>query len=98
MTAIRTITFLPAQLDLQSFSKEALIERIKELEDAIGQLNKLQNHSNIKLAEMCVCAHELGTQLYALVDSYDVNDQEAIAVQLKAMSEWRRSFKNPEVH
>lgn len=98
MTAIRTITFLPALLPLEKNSKKQLIERIRELEDVIGQLNKLQEASSGKLSEMCLCAHDLGAQLYALVDAYDCNDQAAIAVQLNAMSDRRKSYKKPEVH
>lgn len=52
----------------------------------------------VQLSNMCWNAHQLSAQLWALVDAYDENDMEAIAVQLKAISEQRKSYKKPEVH
>lgn len=86
------------QADPAKFSKEELLKAFLLLQEVESIHSRKLREVNSKLAEMCVCAHELGAQLYALVDSFDANDQEAIAAQLKAMSERRKSFKKPGEH
>lgn len=78
--------------------KKALVAHCTYLQEATIRLGNQLSEASKKLREMCVCAHDLGAQLYALVDAFDANDQEAIAVQLKQMSDRRKSFKKPEVH
>jgi hypothetical protein len=52
------------------------------------------------LSEMNSLANQLGANLQALVDAHDENDQEAIATQLKRLSDYRKQFvkQKAQVH
>ncbi|MBI5626096.1 MAG: hypothetical protein HY935_02670 [Nitrosomonadales bacterium] len=93
-----TITRLPTLCNPDKLSVKELREQYKRLEgDAIEQGLQLSDVC-AKLHEMNVLAHNLSASIYALIDSFDANDRPAIALQLRQMSDRRKSYKKPEVH
>ncbi|MDO8414162.1 MAG: hypothetical protein Q7S51_10285 [Gallionellaceae bacterium] len=92
------ITQVPAMCAPENLKKQELVAQVNYLQDTLLRQGQTLHEVNTKLAEMCITAHQLASCLYALVDSYDVNDREAIAVQLQRLSERRQAFKKPEVH
>lgn len=82
----------------EKLDNKALAAHCTYLQEATISLAQQLSESCAKLKEMCVCASDLGAQLYALVDAFDADDQEAISVQLKQMSDRRKSFQKPGVH
>lgn len=88
MLNIPTFNGISARIDVAGPNKEETI---------LLQDLAIQNMT-AKFSEISRCAYELGVQLYALVDSFDAEDQEAITLQLRKMSENRKSVKKAEVH
>ena len=84
--------------DLEKLSRKELIERVNYLQSAIFKQDQTLHDVSCKLGEMCTIANKLSSQLYALCDAFDENDQEAIAVQLNTLSERRKSFQKTKVH
>lgn len=82
----------------EKHNKQELREKLKELQQATILQDATIKAVCDKLAAMCITANELGAQLHALVDAFDANDRPAIALQLRQMSDRRKSFKKPEVH
>ncbi len=93
-----TINVMPLLIAPEKLGKKELLEKCKEQHQTMILQDQTIQSACFKLAEMCRCAHDLGAQLYALVDAFDENDQEAITVQLKAMSDRRKSYIKPGVH
>lgn len=93
-TATSTITFK----ECDQLSREDLIALCKEHQDTILSQDKVVNAALDMLASMNGRAFAVVSQLGALVDSFDANDQGAIKLQLQRMSDQRKSFKRPEVH
>ena len=92
------IATIAALAEPENLSKQELIEKCREQHLTLIAQDETIQALCAKLSAMCKTAHELGLQQHALVDSYDANDQEAIAVQLRTLSDRRKSFKKPEVH
>ena len=93
-----TITRMPTLCNPEKLNSKELVEHINYLQDAVLQQGSALHDTSVKLGEMCGIVNTLASHLYALVDAFDENDQEAIAVQLKMLSERRKSFKKPGVH
>jgi len=93
-----TITMMPTMRNPENLSHQELIEQYKYMEEAMFKQGQTLHDVNCKLAKMNQLCHQLHSQLLALVDAHDENDQEAIAVQLKAMSDQRKSFMIAKVH
>lgn len=91
-------TMMPTMCVPEKLRKQELVEQYRYMEDAMLRQGQQLHDMSGKLAEMCGWANCLASQLYALVDSYDANDTAAIAVQLKAMSDRRKSFVKARVH
>lgn len=92
------ITRLPTLCNPDKLGLAELREHYKRLEgDAIDQAQQLSD-ACAKLHEMNVLAQNLSAILYALCDSYEAGDQAAILLQVKKLSDRRKSFKKPEVH
>lgn len=84
----------------ETLSHDELLKSFRLLQEVqILHVNKL-NEANLRLSEMCHCAHDFSVQLWSLVDSFDANDQEAIKVQLQRLSENRKAAqaRKPKVH
>lgn len=94
----QTINVMPVMIEPEKLSKQELLERCKEQHQTMILQDKAIQDACGKLAEMCICAHNLASQLYALVDAFDNNDKDAIALQLRQLSDRRKSFKKPVVH
>jgi hypothetical protein len=88
-----TITMLPTLCAPQMLNKKELVEQVNYLQDAILRQGQTLNDVSSKLGEMCLLANTLSSQLYALIDSFDANDREAITLQLRQMSERRKLFE-----
>lgn len=82
----------------EKLSKPELIEKCREQHLTLIAQDETIQALCAKLSAMCKTAHELGLQQHALVDSFDANDRGAITVQLRTLSDRRKSFKKPEVH
>ncbi len=92
------ITVMPTLFEPEKLSKKELIEKCKEQHQTMILQDKAIQSAVSKLADTCRNAFDLAAQLHALVDAYDENDQAAITVQLKAMSDRRKSYIKPGVH
>jgi hypothetical protein len=86
-----TLTMMPILIDVEKLSKKELIEKCKEQQETMMLQDKALQSACDQLGNMCRCAHDLGAQLYALVDSFDANDHDAVKLQMQRMSDQRRS-------
>jgi hypothetical protein len=92
------IATIAAQAEPEKLSKHELLEKCHEQHLTLIAQDETIQALCAKLSAMCKTAHELGLQQHTLVDSFDANDQEAIAVQLRTLSDRRKSFMKPKVH
>lgn len=84
-----TITQLPTLCSPEKLSKKELIDQVNYLQEATMQQGQQLHDVNCKMAETCIIANHLASQLHALADSYDAGDQAAILLQIKNLSEQR---------
>lgn len=82
----------------EKLSKKELLAAFKNIEDVAMMQNQKLREVKSKLSETCTLANTLADHLWTLVDSFEENNQAAIADQLGMLSERRKSFKKPEVH
>lgn len=94
----QTITMMPTMCIPEKLNKKELVEQYKYMEGQAFKQGQALHDVCCKLHDINKMALHLESLLGALVDSYDANDQEAIAVQLKAVSERRKPYKKQEVH
>lgn len=92
-----TITMMPTMCIPEKLSKQELVEQYKHMEETAFKQGQMLHEVNCKLAETCTLANTLADHLYKLTDSYDAGDQAAILLQVKHLSERRKSYKK-EVH
>lgn len=93
-----SINVMPILVEPEKLSKQELLEKCKDQQQTMILQDKAIQVACDKLAEMCQCANNLASQLYALVDAFDNNDRDAIALQLRQLSDRRKSFQKPVVH
>ena len=93
-----TINAITPLIEPEKLGKKELLEKCKEQHLTLIAQDETIQALCAKLSIMCRTAHELGAQQHALVDSYDANDRGAIALQLRAWADRRKSYKKPEVH
>ena len=93
-----TITQMPTMCIPEKLTHQELIEQYKYMEDTAFKQGQTLHEVCSSLHEMNKMALHLESLLFALVDSFDANDQEAISLQLKQLSDRRKSFKKTEVH
>ena len=82
----------------EKLSREELIEQVNYLQNDALKTTMTLSEVNAKLRDMCGVANTLSAHLYALCDSYDEGDQAALLLQVKTLSERRKSFKKAKVH
>lgn len=87
-----TITMMPTMCNPEKLTHRELIEQYKHIEDAVFEQGQQLHEVCSKLAEMNGLAHNLSSLLYSLIDAFDENDQAAIDVQLRKLSEQRKVF------
>jgi hypothetical protein len=84
---------MPEHLD-----REELIAYIRYLQGIVAK----QSENNLlmcdRLTTTISITNHVVANLGALIDAHEENDQEAIAVQLQALSERRKAFRKPVVH
>ena len=93
-----TITMMHTMCTPEKLGKKELVEQVNYLQDAMLQHGQSLHEANCKLAETCRLANTLADHLYKLADAYDIGDQSSILLQVKHLSERRKSYKKPEVH
>lgn len=92
------ITVMPILADPEKLSKQELIEKCKEQQETLILQDQAIQGLCDKLAVICSSAHNYSAFLWALIDSFDANDKEAVEVQLRKMSDQRKSFQKAKVH
>lgn len=92
-----TITMMPTLCVPEKLDKKALIDQVNYLQDAIMQQGDQLHDAKCRLAETSKLANTLADHLYKLADAYDAGDQASILLQVKHLSERRKSYKKPEV-
>lgn len=98
---VDTGTGVPPLLSLDTLKrlhKPALIDHCTSLQDIARRQDQVLQGACASLALMNSSSSTLLAILYALVDAFDEADHNAIYVQLRQLSERRKSFKKPEVH
>lgn len=94
----QTITVMPILIEPEKLSKQELLEKCKDQQQTMILQGQTLHEVCCKLHDMNKMALHLESILGALVDSFDANDRPAIALQLRQMSDRRKSYKKPEVH
>ena len=93
-----SINVIPILIEPEKLSKQELLEKCKAQQQTMILQDATIQAVCGKLHAMCNTAHNLASQLYALVDAFDNNDRGAIALQLRIISDRRKSFQKPVVH
>ena len=87
-----TVTMLPTFCNPEKLTHEKLIEQYKYMEEMAFMQGQALHAMETKLVEALGYANVLGSNLGALVDAYDAGDQAAILLQIKRLSETRKSL------
>ncbi|MEW6562729.1 MAG: hypothetical protein AB1400_05785 [Pseudomonadota bacterium] len=87
-----TVTQMPTLCAPEKLDREALIQQLNYLQDYLMDQGMTMHEVCSKLAEMNRLANNLSSLLYSLIDAYDENDQAAIEVQLRKLSDQRKQF------
>lgn len=82
----------------EEFAQKTLPERYDLLELALLTQNKRMLQLCESLTKMCITAENLGALLNALIDGFEAGDADAVAVQLRKMSESRKAGQHQVVH
>jgi uncharacterized coiled-coil protein SlyX len=92
------ITMMPILCDEKKLDQKELVEQINYLQDAILRQDSTLLELSVMLAKMNHLANILNTHLYVLLDSFEENDDVAISVYLKKLSDLRKSAGKVKVH
>ena len=87
-----TVTMLPTFCNPEKLSHQELIKQCLYLEDIAFKQGQALHAMETALVEALGYANMLGANLGALVDAYDAGDQAAILLQIKRLSETRKSL------
>lgn len=87
-----TVTMMPTLCVPERLDRDALIAQVNYLQDHLMDQGMTMHEVCSKLAEMNQVANRLSSLLYALIDAFDENDQAAIEVQLRKLSDQRKQF------
>ena len=81
-------------------NKTPAIDLLRDTQDELHRIRQMLDATQNALEGMCLTAQELNSILWALVDSFDADDQQAITVQLRRMSDNRKAAqaRKPKVH